>query len=566
MIMLRNLRDRLLESGTVQKLCQGMGIDSHQYRLLLGLFGTLGGRLEVMGSTMGLGRVAGFYLGSSLLMSLIALGNPALQTYLLFMLGYSMFAMLLILLQDAAESIMNPDEASVLAHQPINGATYVAAKLTHLLTVVAVIIPSLNLIPAVAGLYLRESHWFYPLTHLVAAYCAGLFVAFLVCGIYGWILLYISPAKSKSAALWLQLAVVLALPLIGIAQMLFKSKALAYTAARVLDSSWMPWRWFVALGLMGQAEYSGYYAWEAVAACLLTSALIAFGLRGFRADYLVRVSTLIQGSAASIDRHPRRSGLSALVRKLTGAPSGFGAFKFTSIMFRRDWNFRRQAFPAIAMFLVYALAAVIAGIRVSPFASGRFSIRDFSPMHGFPHCLGVALAAACTMLCYTAEPQGSSMFISLPLGPVRAFVRGIYLSLWMPFVGATHLMILCPCIWFWGLAHGVLFIIFSTALVSFYLGLTLFIVEGLPFANVFKTSMGSTTPMVILIGLIPVFLFAIIQWLVFRSMALVLGATVLMAILAFVIAHFSLGKLEKEISSNLQLLGLGPQHMFTELE
>ena len=566
MIMLRNLRDRLLESGTVQKLCQGMGIDSHQYRLLLGLFGALGDRLEVMGATMGLGRVAGFYLGFSLLMSLIALGNPALQTYLLFTLGCSMFAMLLILLQDAAESIMNPDEASVLAHQPINGAAYVAAKLTHLLTVVAVIIPSLNLIPAVVGLYLRESRWFYPLTHLMAAYFAGLFVAFLVCGIYGWFFLYIPPAKLKSAALWLQLAVVLTLLPLANARMLFKSEALAHMAARILNSSWMPWRWFVALGLLGQAEFSGYSAWEAVAACLLTSALIAFGLRGFKADYLARVSTLIQGSAASTDRHPRKSCLSALVRKLTGAPAGFGAFKFTSIMFRRDWNFRRQAFPAIAMFLVYALAAVVAGVRVSPFASGKFSIRDFSPMHGFPHCLGVALAAACTMLCYTAEPQGSSMFIPLPLGPVRAFVRGIYLSLWMPFVGATHLCLLGPCIWFWGLAHGVLFIIFSGALVSFYLGLTLFIVDGLPFANVFKTSMGSTMPLVMLIGLIPVFLFGIIQWLVFRSVPLVLSATVLLAILAFVIAHFSLGKLEREISANLQLLGLGPQHMFKELE
>jgi hypothetical protein len=112
----------------------------------------------------------------------------------------------------------------------------------------------------------------------------------------------------------------------------------------------------------------------------------------------------------------------------------------------------------------------------------------------------------------------------------------------------------------------VLFIIFSGALVSFYLGLTLFIVDGLPFANVFKTSMGSTMPIVMLIGLIPVFLFGIIQWFVFRSVPLVLGATVLLAILAFVMAHFSLGKLEREISANLQLLGLGPQHMFKELE
>ncbi len=60
-------------------------------------------------------------------------------------------------LQDAVNSLMNPDEASVLAPMPIRGATYVAAKLTHLLSLVAIIATAVNLTPAVAGLYLPGS-------------------------------------------------------------------------------------------------------------------------------------------------------------------------------------------------------------------------------------------------------------------------------------------------------------------------------------------------------------------------------------------------------------------------
>ena len=213
MMELRSSAEEIVKSKSLGKLCGILGINIRQYRLLLGLFSTLSDRLEFMGLTAGLNKALGFYLVGSLLLSLVVLAKPTLPGYLLFMIGFSMFILLWILLMDAANSIMNPDEASVLAHQPISGATYVAAKLTHVLVIVGAIIPALNLIPAIAGLSLRDSRWFYPLTHLLAAYLAGLFIAFLVCGIYGWLFRFISPANLKNASLWLQLLAFMVMPI-----------------------------------------------------------------------------------------------------------------------------------------------------------------------------------------------------------------------------------------------------------------------------------------------------------------------------------------------------------------
>jgi ABC-2 type transport system permease protein len=554
---------RILGSRGVGKLCLALGIDPRQYRLLLGLFSLLSDRLEFMGTTVSLKKVIGGYVFISLLLSLIAFANPPLHGYLLIILGSSMLFMFMILTQDVANSIMNPDEASVLAHQPIRGATYVAAKLTHVFVIVAVITSSLNALPAIAGLYLRQSHWFYPLTHLMAAYLAGLFIAFLVCGIYGWLFLFIAPAKLKNAALWLQLLTLMIPTLIVNAlQIVFGAKFLERTqiVSRALGSSWMPWRWFVALGLMGHTKYPGFSAWEAGAACLITCALIAFGLRGFRADYLIKVSALIQGSATSAARSPRGSWLNPLVRKLAGAPSGYGAFSWVCTMVRRDWNFRLQAFWNMGAGLILLLLMVVKGIRVSPFASGAFS-----PMHAVPHVLGVLLAVVCRLMSYTAEPQGASLFVTLPLVPLRPFVRGAYLSLWLP-AGILHLCLLGPCIWFWGVAEGMLFISFSMALASVYVGLTVFFVDGFPFANAFKPSVGKELSMVFLIMLIPIAPLLLVQWLIFHHAFLVMAAAIALAFLAFVAAHFSLGRLEKRIHANLQLLGFGPQQMFKELE
>jgi hypothetical protein len=554
----------ILQSKGLGKICGALGINVRQYRLLVGLFSTLSDRLEFMGLTAGPKMVWGFYLVFSLFLSLIALAKPTLPGYLLLMIGFSMFTLLWILLMDAANSIMNPDEASVLAHQPINGATYVAAKLTHVLVIVGSIIPALNLIPAIVGLSLHDARWFYPLTHLMAAYLAGLFVAFLVCGVYGWLFNFISPANLKNASLWLQLGTFIIMPIFQQVIMLAGFGRMRFISA-ALRSSYMPWRWFVALGLIGQSAYAGFSAWEAFAACIVTCAFIAFGLRAFRADYMAKVADLVQGSAAPVVRRSRMPLLNPLVRRFTGAPSGYGAFSFMGIMLRRDWNFRRQVIPMVVPFVLVPLAAVIASIRKSPFVESGFSIRDFSPMHLFPHFAGLILAVACMLTPYTAEPKGASVFVHLPIGQLRPFVRGIYSSLLVPVV-ILHIVLLGPCAWFWGLMQGVLFIGFSLALVSVYTALAILFVDGLPFANAFKPSMAKAIPLVYLAAALPIFFFATIQWIVFHNALLVLAVAIGLALLAYGIAYLSLARLENKIRINLTMLGFAPTEMFKELE
>jgi hypothetical protein len=558
------LAENVLQANGVGKSSGFLGINYRQYLVLLRLFSTLSDRLEFMGMTAGLNKAIGFYLFASLLPSLAVLANPSLPGYLMFLIASSMFFLLWILLMDAANSIMNPEEASVLAHQPIQGATYVAAKLTHVLIIVGAVIPALNLVPALAGLHLRGARWYYPLTHLLAAYLAGLFVAFLICGFYGWMFRFISPANLKNAALWVQLITFIMLPIFQQLTILAGTGRLRIFGT-FLGSSWMPWRWFVAIGIAGHSGYPGFSAWEAVAACLVTCMFIGLGLRAFRADYMAKVADLVQGSASRVNRQSRMSVLNPLIRWITGSPSGYGSFSFTVIMLRRDWNFRRQIIPNVWPFLIPPLVAVITSIRKSPFVTGGLSIRDFSLMHLFPHFIGLTLAVACFLISYTAEPKGSSVFVNLPIGRLGPFVRGIYASLWMP-AAAVNLCLLIPCMWFWGVTQAALFVAFSTALVSIYVSLAILFIDGVPFANAFKPTMATGMPMVYLGAALPIFFFVVIQWFVFHSALLVLAMSFAMALLAFVIAHFTLERLEAKTRTNLTQLGFLPTEMFKELD
>jgi hypothetical protein len=233
---LNAFRNKCLENSFIRKFFESLGINPHQYRLLLDLFAMLGDRMEFMGFKFGLNRAIGWYSAMSVFFALVAFFGISLSGYLFLMITYTLIFMLYLLLMDAANSIMNPDEASVLAHQPIRGATYVAAKVTHLLVIVAVIVPALNLLPAIAGLFIKGARWFYPSTHLLAAYLAGLFVAFLVCSIYGWLFLIVSPRKLKNAVLGLQLA---AVPLMTICNALAQGVRFLMDALEVVCGSWV---------------------------------------------------------------------------------------------------------------------------------------------------------------------------------------------------------------------------------------------------------------------------------------------------------------------------------------
>ena len=225
-----------------------------------------------------------------------------------------------------------------------------------------------------------------------------------------------------------------------------------------------------------------------------------------------------------------------IVRKITRAPSGYGAFSFLSKMLRRDWNFRQQAYPYIAMGLLAISVVVIIGVRNSPFGEAGVPIVSFSPIHMLPHCLGLILAIACVLISFTSEPQGASIFITLPLKSLRPFVKGVYISLWLYIVGLPHLFLLGLCMWFWGAFHGMLFIAFSTSLVSLYLGLACFFIEGFAYANPFKPSKVAAMNIPIIIFMMMAAMFVVLQWFLFRNPMVVLGATAVLAALHSVCA------------------------------
>ncbi len=510
---------KALRGPGASRLLSLCGVESRRYWLLMDLFQQLSDRGEML-DQMGLN---GFALKSAAMLYfavvaflclIFVLAQPAVTVYFTVFMAITAVLLLGILLSEAGNSLINPAEAMVLAHQPINGATYTAAKLSHLVRIVLYLVPGINALPALAGLLLKGSAWWYPIFHLAAAFVVGMAAALLCCAFFGWMLRFVPVRRMKAAG---QLAG--ALPFLGVMSFgpvgnLVKRLHLHVGVTDLPGQPAMLW----GLGVV-------------------VVAAVVFGIRSLTADYLIRVSSMTRGGGAAGSR-ARKSKLGVLVRRFFGGQPAVAGFAFVSRMMLRDWQFRRQMIPMAIMPLIGVATVFSAGRPPDPF-SGRFT-----PVHLLPHLLGMLLLFVCMFLPYGNDYKGVWIFLSIPSRAFEGFARGIFAVLWINVILIPNLIVLAVLVWIWGAPHALLFSAWSIAAASVYLGLEMRLIEDVPFSRQIDPSRQTVGLTLILGGAFVTSIAVGVQYLlVFRSPAVVGVTAVGLGIGAFFATRSSLSTL-----------------------
>jgi hypothetical protein len=166
---------------------------------------------------------------------------------LLLSLTISLLVVIPFVVREAANAMFNPVEASVLAHYPVHSLTYAAAKIAHVLIAVLYLVTALCVPPALGGVMLRGTHWYWPVTHLAAAFLTGVTAAFLLCALYGLIRRFAPASWLKGISIWIQLIPIVAIPYIWI-----YSPAYFSVLTRILKPATGPtaFKWFVEIGFL----------------------------------------------------------------------------------------------------------------------------------------------------------------------------------------------------------------------------------------------------------------------------------------------------------------------------
>jgi hypothetical protein len=533
---------RLLRGSLATRAITAAGIDARRYWLLTDLFASLAERRELLtdlardGVTLKIASCLYLLMGAALCLMFAAAPASASRYLGIFGLLTGVF-LAGTLISEAGNSIVNPVEALVLSHYPIDGATYTAAKLTHLLRVVGYLAPALNAIPAFASLILlKEPFWYYPLIHLSMTYLVGLIVALSACAVFGGLLRFVPPARLKSVGQIVELMPFMA--------MMFGSQLWRQISPVV--ARWMP----AGSAIRRNLE---------IAVPILAAIAVIMGLRSLSVDYLVRVAAIAHAGSGSKIKI-RRSRVGDLVARWLGGPSARAGFAYTARMMRRDWTFRRQLLPMVPM-SISPLIALYQGAATDPF-SGKFTL-----LHVLPHVFGVLLFFMSVSMVYGSDYKGRWIFLLAPSRTFDGFARGVHGLLWLSIIGVPHAVFAGPMIWHWGPAHAGLFLAFSVATASLYLGLVLRLIDGVPFTKQPVTSRGVYFVGIVMIGALCIAAAVGVQYLLlFRSIAAVAITSAAVAVAALVVTRASLGTFAVAMRYNLSLDSAEVGTMFREVE
>ena len=558
MKVLDSIARRCFRGRAFSRLLEGCGIEPRRYWLLVDLFQTLGNRGEVarMGNqdySMRFLVILWFFMASLISLGM-AVAGASPGYYLLLFLGLTVFQLSILLIPEAAENLVNPVEGLILAHQPVNGATWSGAKLSHLIKAVVYVVAGINGVPALVGLFLPHGDGFhrmvYPLAHLLIALGVGMVAALLCCSLFGWLIRFVPVRRLKAAAGMVQIVPMFFVFGFQFLNML-REDLVSWATSMELPEGWLA---------LGDALPGGFPALLGVAGGAVGLVVIFQGLRALSADHLIHVSGLMH-SGRRMRRLKRRGWrVGPWVARFAGGQAGRAGFEYLRCMMLRDWQFLRNAAMIIPMVIFPFIFLLVAGWKISPFDSG------FALMHFLPHLLGLAIILTCQFLAYGNDFKGIAWFFIAPDSSFRPFAGGIHAALWLLLAAVPNLLSLPVLTWFWAVQEAVLFVAFSTAVASLYLGVGLRLIDGVPFGK-----QAPPTRSAVGLGLMLVFFMAAgiavgIQHLLFRSAAAVVLVTLVVGVGARFLTRAVLDDFASRIRLQLKLAASGSVLLYKEVE
>lgn len=538
--------NRVLGSRLLARLLKRCGIDPGKYRLLVDLFKELSQRKEMMSlgnDTYSLQKMAlSLFVVFGLMGVLMIFADFSPTAFLSIFVLITFFQVSFVLIAEVAEVIVNPVERLVLAHEPVDSATWTSAKLTHLIRTVVYSVVGINLVPALAGVFLhhgdRVTAITYPVWHLLVALGAGLATGFFSCGLFGWLVRIVPVTRLKMYATVVQI-----FP-IAVVILLQRSENSARVLLGWVSSAELPPRWNSAI----ETVPGGLPTLLGLAGFTVVSMAVMFGMRSLAVDDFTQTSTRsIRRAGARRTGRPRGFTLGRVVARLAGGQAGRAGFEFATRMTRRDWQFARNSLSLLGMMALYSGVSVWAGWRDSPFESG------FSAIHFFPHTLGPMCVFACVFLAYGNDHKGIASLLGVPGTSLLPFLRGLHAALLFMLAVAPNLACLALTLPSWGALDSVLFGAYGVAVGSLYLGPSLRLIDGFPFGKPTDPSRRPLGPGFMLAGAIIVLIAVGMQYLLFGSPWWVSLAIPVLAAASFYLTKGALADLESRIRMQLDL-------------
>ena len=391
--------------------------------------------------------------------------------------------------------LISPINYPIVAHTPMSSRTYFLVKLTQILTYTALLLLSLNLPPAVAGIWIHaqdssELLYLFPLAYLFIAFMSGFFTIGVTTVFAGYLTKLYTKKSLRSIAQYAQFTLPALFPVVWI---LLPRLPLSLSDGGIdkLTSvlKWfyaLPNGWFAGAVSLALGEIEGPNILRDIVltglALVSTLFLILVPLRSIAQSYSEYLSHLLESGNQQKSELRVRTPLFANMFRNSDIRAGFCLS--TAYMYR-DKHILRQLLSSFAGIIIIIVSFTHGDVFSLDWIQHAYAI-GLSPGFSIMFCFVGISFAGCFILPvrYSEHYKASWMFTLAPLPAPSNLWRGVQGTALLYIIAPCTFVMFCIATVIWG-ASGIFYVLPGLMTLLYYVIFFPKPRSGLPLAEEF---------------------------------------------------------------------------------
>ena len=402
--------------------------------------------------------------------------------------------------------LISPIHYPIVAHTPVSSRTYFLVKLTQILTYTVLLLSSLNLPPAIAGIWIhaKESSqllYLFPVVYLFIAFMAGFFTIGVMTTFAGYLTKLYTKRHLRNIAQYAQFIFPSLFPVLWILLPRLP-RSLSEDSIEQLTSvlKWfyaLPNGWFAGAVSLGVGEIERPFLILTGLAIISTLILVLGPLRNIAKGYSEYLSYLLESGNRQKSELRVKTPLFAKLFRNSIIRAGFC---LGSAYMCRDKHILRQFFASLGGIIIIVVIFAQDELFSLNWLQDAYAI-GLSPGFSIMSCfVGIGFIGCFILpIRYSEHWKASWMLTLAPLSATRNLWRGIQAVALLYIVAPFTLVMLCIATIIWG-TLGIFYVLPGSITLLYYVIFYPKPVSNLPLAEEFvqkRVAAGAWIPFII---------------------------------------------------------------------
>ena len=373
----------------------------------------------------------------------------SMDTFTFSLIGITMSMMMISLwIVPYFDILLAPINYPVIAHTPVSSRTYFLVKLTQVLTYTVLLLGSLNLMPAIGGIWVHKGEFslirlLFPVIYVPIVFMSGFFTIGVMTVFAGYLTRFYSKRILRNIAQYPQFILPALFPMMWILLSRLLPDMSKEQLAWVLKWLYaLPNGWFAGTVSLMLGEIEGRFLISAGLAVAAMLFLVCVPLRSIAQRYSTYLSYLLESGSRQKSEIRVKTPLFAKLFRNSAIRAGFC---LCATYMRRDRTLLKQLFAALGSVIILVVIFEQVWIQhsfaigLSPGFTGMFYFLAFSMVGSF-----------ISPIRYSEHWNASWMLTLAPIAAPSDLWRGAQATAFVYIVAPCTLLMLCIATATWG--------------------------------------------------------------------------------------------------------------------